>query len=378
MAENKDGAEKTEEASAKRLQDAKEKGQVAKSKDVTSATIMLLGGIAVFMVGKNMIAKLRALFSTIFSSVGQFDFTDANLQSFLIAQIENISWIIFPIIFIVIALVLAAEIPQAGLFFATKKFTDPENWQRPFKILSGIKRTFFSSRSLVELLKSFLKVGVLGGVAYYVITDNLKKIIGVAELPFINVVETMADVAFEIIVKIGGLFVLIATGDFIYQKWKFKQDMKMTKQEVKEETKQLEGDQQIKFRLRQMGRQMIRKKMIQAVPTATAIITNPTHYAVAIRYNQGDDNAPIVVAKGVDFLAQKIKEIAADNKIQIIEDPPLARTLYRLVDVEQSVPDILFKAVAQVLAFVYQIKSGKNAEYKQSDINEEEFVSIKK
>ncbi len=375
MAENKDGMEKTEEASAKRLLDAKEKGQVAKSKDVTSASIMLIGGIAVFLLGKNMMLKLTGIFSAAFSTAGQFDFTDTNLQSLLISQIENISWLIFPILFIIVAIVIAAEIPQAGLFFATKKFTEPENWQRPFKILSGIKRTFFSSRSMVELLKSFLKVAVLGGVAYNVISSNLDKIVGSAELPFINVVEAMADVAFELVLKVGGLFIFIAAADFIYQKWKFKQDMKMTKQEVKEELKQLEGDQQIKFRLRQIGRNMLRKKMIQAVPTATVIVTNPTHFAVAIKYNQGEDNAPIVVAKGIDFLAQKIKEIGANNNVRIVEDPPLARTLYKLVDVNSVIPEVLFKAVAQVLAFVYQVKAGNNIEYKTSDINESDFMN---
>ena len=373
MAENKDGAEKTEDASAKRLQDAKEKGQVAKSKDVTSAGLMLLGGLAIFMLGKGMMGKLRALFSSTFSSAGQFDFTDANLHFFLIQQIENIAWMLLPIILIVFAIVLAAEIPQAGLFFATKKFTDPDNLQKPFKILSGLKRVFFSARSLVELFKSFIKVSVLGGVAYYVITSNLDNIIGVAELPFTKVVETMSDVAFELIVKIGGLFIFIAAADMIYQKWKFKQDMKMTKKEVKDETKQQEGDQQTKYRLRQMGRNMIRKKMIGAVPTATAIITNPTHYAIAIKYNQGEDIQPIVVAKGVDFLAQKIKEIANNNNIEIIEDPPLARVLYKLVDVNQAIPYELHIAVAQVLAYVYHLKVGNYVTYVPSNINENEF-----
>jgi len=372
MAENKDGTEKTEEASAKRLKDAKEKGQIAKSKDVTSAGLMLFGGLAVFLLGSNMISKLKALFSSTFSSVGQFDFTDSNLHSYLLLQIENVTWLIFPLILVVLVIVLAAEIPQAGLFFATKKFTDPDNLQKPFKILAGLKRIFFSSRSIVELIKGFLKIAVLGGIAYSVIVSNLDNIIGSAELPFIKVEEMMSDVAFELIVKIGSLFIFIAAADFIYQKWKFKQDMKMTKQEAKEENKQLEGDLQMKYRLRQMGRNMIRKKMIGAVPTATAIITNPTHYAVAIRYNQGE-TVPIVVAKGVDYLAQKIKEIAKNNNIEIVEDPPLARTLYKLVDVNQTIPEVLFKAVAQVLAFVYQLKAGNSVIYKQSDINEKEF-----
>jgi flagellar biosynthetic protein FlhB len=373
MAENQDGTEKTEKASAKRLQDAREKGQVAKSHDVTSAGIMLLGGIAVFMLGKNMMLKLKALFSSTFSSSGQFDFTDNNIQIFLISQIENTSWLIFPILLIVLIIVIIAEVSQVGFFFATKKFTEPENWARPFKILSGIKRTFFSARSLVELLKSFLKVAVLGGVAYYVINNNLDRIVRVSELPFDKVVATMSDLAFELLVKVSSLFIIIATGDFIYQKWKFKEDMKMTKQEVKEETKQMEGDQQIKSRLRQLGRNMIRKKMIAEVPNADVIITNPTHFAVAIKYKQAEDSAPIVVAKGVDFLAQKIKEIAVDNNIEIVEDPPLARTLFKLVDVEQTIPEVLFKAVAQVLAYVYQLKAGSNIEYQRDYIDENDY-----
>jgi len=189
-------------------------------------------------------------------------------------------------------------------------------------------------------------------------------------LPFIDVAGTMADVAFEVLVKVGAIYIFIAAGDFFWQRWKFKQDMKMTKQEVKDEGKQTEGDQNVKAKLRQMGRAMIRTRMIGAVAGADVVITNPTHFAVAIKYTQGEDSAPIVVAKGVDFLAQKIKEVANENEITIVEDPPLARTLYKLVEVEQEIPEVLFKAVAQVLAYVFSLRSGKFASYNKVEIDE--------
>lgn len=373
MAENKDGAEKTEEASAHRLREAREKGQVSKSQDVTTAAILLIGGLVVFGLGKGMIADLRSFFSTSFSSVGQFDFTDANIINYTISLIKLLGELLLPILLVIIVIVLASEISQVGLKIATKKFTEAENYLRPFKIGSGLKRVFFSSHSIVELIKGSLKLLLLGGVAYSVIADNLDRIIGVAELPFVNLAETMADVGFEILTKVGGLFILIAAADFFYQKWKFKTDMKMTKQEVKEEMKQMEGDIQVKMRLRQMGRGMLRKRMLGNIPTADVIVTNPTHYAVAIKYKQDENSAPIIVAKGVDYLALKIKEIASENNIIIVEDPPLARTLYRLVDVEQEIPEVLFKAVAQVLAYVYQIKVGKYVDYTETEINEEDF-----
>lgn len=149
--------------------------------------------------------------------------------------------------------------------------------------------------------------------------------------------------------------------------------MKMTKQEVKEENKQLEGDVQVKARLRQMGRAMLRKKMVQNVPQADVVITNPTHFAVAISYKQGENSAPTVVAKGVDHLALKIREIAGEHNVEIVEDPPLARTLYKIVEVDQEIPEVLFKAVAQVLAYVYQLKAGKYVSYNKADINEADF-----
>jgi flagellar biosynthetic protein FlhB len=370
MAENQDGTEKTEDASAKRLTDAREKGQVAKSQDLTTAGVLLIGGLIVYALGKAMVKKLQSFFSISFSNVGQFDFTDANLSNYINSLIKTLAELLFPIMIVILVIVLATEISQVGLKFATKKFTDPQTLAKPFKLFSGMKRIFFSVHSIIELLKGSLKILVLGGVAFFVIRENLERIISVVELPFINVAQTMADIGFEILTKVGGLYLVIAAGDFFYQKWKFKNDMKMTKQEVKEENKQQEGDQQIKARMRAMGRGMIRKKMMANVGTADVIITNPTHFAVAIKYEQGISSAPIVLAKGVDFLALKIKDIANENQIPIVEDPPLARTLYKLVEVEQEIPEVLFKAVAQVLAYVFQLRTGNFATYTKSEIDE--------
>lgn len=370
MAENKDGTEKTEEASAKRLEEAREKGQVSKSQDVTTAGILLIGGVAVYSLSKSMLEKLLAFFSMSLSSAGQFDFTDTNISMYIISLIKTLATLLLPILLIVLTIVLISEISQVGLKIATKKFTEPENLMRPFKVLSGAKRVFFSTRSIFELIKGSAKMLVLGGVAFFVIKNNLEKIISVVEMPFVNIAKTMADIGYEILTKVAGLYIIIAAGDFFYQKWRFKEDMKMTKQEVKEENKQIEGDQQVKMRLRSIGRSMIRKKMMANIPQADVIITNPTHYAVAISYKQGEHNAPIVIAKGVDFLAMKIKEIANENNITIVEDPPLARTLYKLVEVEQEIPEMLFKAVAQVLAYVFQIKTGNVTEYAKYDIDE--------
>ena len=215
MAENKDGAEKTEDATLKHLTDAREKGQVAKSSDLTTAGIIMLGGLMVFTLGKTMLSKMRAFFSSSFSSVGQFDFTETNLLSHAFGIVKLLAEILLPLMLLLVVVALATEISQVGFKIATKKWTTPENWSKPFKLLSGFKRVFFSSRSIIELLKGFLKILALGSVAFYVIQDKLEYIMEVVLMPFDKLSETMADVGFEILVKVGSLFVAIAFGDFL-------------------------------------------------------------------------------------------------------------------------------------------------------------------
>ncbi|MGI6369191.1 MAG: flagellar biosynthesis protein FlhB [Ignavibacteria bacterium] len=370
MAENKDGQEKTEEPTAKRLADAREKGQVSKSQDMTTAGVLFLGGLSVFALGSPLVRKFQAFLANSLSTSAQFSFTETNLIRYIKELIIFLGELLLPIMLVVVAIVLIGEISQVGLKLSLKRFTDPQSLSKPFKLLSGLKRVFFSAHSVVELIKGILKILLLGGVSFFVIKSHIDEISTISEKPFFEVTNLMTSMALEIILKVAGLYIVIAVADFIFQKWKFKQDMKMTKQELKEEMKQLEGDQHVKSRLRALGRNMLRQKMIQNVNKADVVITNPTHFAVALMYKQGEHNAPIVVAKGVDFLAMKIKDVANENNIPIVEDPPLARTLFKLVEVDQEIPETLFKTVAQVLAYIYQLKTGQYVFYKQSTIDE--------
>ncbi len=254
----------------------------------------------------------------------------------------------------------SADIAQVGFHFAGKKFTEGLKWKQIFNPFSGIKRILFSSYSIVELIKSFAKLGLLGLLIYQILYKKDKELVGLLERPFVDVANFMISVAFELIWKVGLAYAMIALGDYFYQKWKFKQDMKMTKTELKDETKQAEGDPLMKSKIRTLMRGRIRQMMLKNVKTADVIITNPTHFAVALSYKAGAMHAPKVVAKGLDFLALKIREIAKENDIPIVEDPPLARAIYFNVDFEQEIPDSLFKAVAQVLAYVYTLKNRVN------------------
>jgi len=211
--------------------------------------------------------------------------------------------------------------------------------------------------SLFELLKSFLKIGVIAIMAYFCLRDNANAIFIIYDMPLMQAVAYFGDMAIEMGLKISLLYLVVGIVDYLYQKHKFNEDVKMTKQEVKDEYKNTEGNPEIKSRQRQVMREASRRRMMQEVPKADVIITNPTHIAVAIRYRAGENNAPVVLAKGEDYLAQKIKDAARENGIEIVENKPLARMLYTNVEVGQEIPPELYQAVAEVLAYVYSLKT---------------------
>lgn len=357
MAENQDGQEKTEDATGRRLEEARNRGQVAKSTDVTNAGILLLGGTSLYIFGQPMMDNFRSFMTMILHNSSSIQITDQNVIGYFYHLILFLAQMLLPIMSTIFVIALGSEIAQVGVHFAGKKFTEGLDFKKIVNPFSGLKKVFFSSRSIVELIKSFLKLLVLGGLAYSVLSSKKEAMIAVIEKPFMEIANMMIDVSFELLIKISLVYIFIAAGDYFYQKWKFKQEMKMTKQEIKEEGKQSEGDQQIKSRIRSLMRGRIRKLMMENVKTADVVITNPTHYAVALKYSPGSMNAPIVVAKGADFLAKRIRESAKENNITIVEDPPLARAIYFNVEVEDAIPENLFKAVAQVLAYVYQLRN---------------------
>ena len=356
MAENKEGQEKTEPASGKRLNEARAKGQVSKSSDATTAAMMLFGGLVVFLFGKALIAGFQDLMRFILHNSSSIIITDNNAGSLLLQLLLFLAKVLLPILVLVMIIAIIAEVSQVGFKFATKKFTEGLHFKQIFNPLSGLKKIFMSGRAAFELVKSFAKLFLFSLIVYQVLTARAEETIGLMERPIEDIGAFIASVCFELLMKISIVYILIAIVDFFYQKHRFKEDMKMTKQETKEETKQTEGDPKIRQRIRSILRSRMRKLMLKNVKTAEVVITNPTHFAVALKYKSEDMGAPVLVAKGVDYLALQIREIAERAGVPIVEDPPLARVIYFQVDVEQEIPENLFKAVAQVLAYVYHLK----------------------
>lgn len=359
MAENQDGQEKTEQPSAKRLNEARQRGQVSKSMDITTAVVLLGGGMTVFIVGKPLVDDYVKFMKHILMHSSLINISAQNANHYYMQLVMFLAGILLPLILIIFAMVFAAEVSQVGLKFATKKFTEGMGMKQLMKPHEGLKKVFFSQRSFVELVKSIFKLLLIGAVVYWVLSEKIETTIAMIERPFIDIAIFMVAVSFELVLKVGLAYIIIAFLDYLYQKWKFREDMKMTKQEVKEETKQSEGDPKIKGKLRSLMRNRVRGFMLKNAETADVVVTNPTHYAVALKYKQGEMNAPKVVAKGVDYLALSIREIAEKNKVPIVEEPPLARALYSSCETGDEIPENLFKAVAQILAYIYQLKANK-------------------
>jgi flagellar biosynthetic protein FlhB len=356
MAENKDGQEKTEQATAKRLTDARETGQVAKSQDVTTAGVLLVGTLVVFLFGPSIAQSIRGFMTTVLHNSAYYEISDSNVVFYFNALMGFFVKILLPLLLVIFAITFVGEVSQIGIKIATKKFTEGLQFKQIFNPFSGIKKIFFSSRSLFELGKSLAKIFILGLVVYSVLNGKDEDIVALLEKPFTEMSNFMFSLSFELAIKVGVVYIIIAVSDFYYQKWRFAEDMKMTKKEVKEESKQTEGDPQIKARLRGLMRQRMRKMMLRKVQDADVVITNPTHFAAALQYKQGQIGAPVLIAKGADFLAKQIREIAEKANVVIVEDPPLCRMIYHNVELDAEIPEELFKAVAQVLAYVYHFK----------------------
>jgi flagellar biosynthetic protein FlhB len=356
MAENPEGMEKTEQATPKRLSEARQRGQVAKSVDVTTSAMLLIGGMSVFIFGSAISSSLLGFTKSLLINISSINLTDSNIQDLSFKLFGFVAGIIAPVLLTIFGVAIAGEVAQVGFKFADKKFTEGLRFKEVFNPFKGIKKVIFSKNSIFELLKGIFKLIVLGLIAYSVLENKSEQMVILMNEPFIEVANFIFTTSMELTWKIGLAYILIAVTDYYYQKWRFNEDMKMTKQETKDEYKQMEGDPMIKSRIRSIMRSRLRQLMIKNVPSADVILTNPTHFAVAIKYAKGEMSAPKVIAKGVDFLAMKIRDIAMDNNVPIVENPPLARQLYYNVDVDEEIPEELYKAVAQVLAYVYSIK----------------------
>lgn len=349
------GGEKTEPATPKKLKEAREEGQVAKSMEVITAC-MLLGlflGLKVFAgyIGNGFLERFVQIYGSI-SSVVSGQVTDNTMMAVVRESMIAIVLISAPIIVIAFVVAIVTNVAQVK-WAPTWKPLKP----KPDKIspLKGMKR-LFSKDKLMELLKSIAKVVVLSYVVYDTIKDQYGLLFQFYRFEIGTALVAIGELIIDIGIKIAACFFVIAAIDYFYQKRKFSEDMKMTKQELKDEYKNSEGDPQIKGKIKARMREASQRRMMQSVPDADVVITNPTHLAVALKYDRNTSGAPIVVAKGADYVAEKIKGIARENKVEIVENKPVARMLYYNVEVDQEIPPELYQAVAEILAYVYGLK----------------------
>ena len=352
------GGEKTEPATQKKLDDARKEGQVAKSREIANGLSLLsLFLVLKFWVG-NMGTQMMELFPRFYSMIpdvttfwrGEINQRDTILVFRNI--LTRVLVIIAPILVIGVLIVFISDVAQVKWKPTAKPLMPKFSKLNPIK---GFKK-FFSPNSLVELVKSIVKILLIVYICYSYLKDKWVLLLNLYGGSLMQGLGLEAQVVTDLGIRISALYMIIAVADFAYQKFKFKNDMKMTKQEVKEEYKQQEGDPQVKNKIRQKMMDASRRRMMQNLPQADVVITNPTHYAVAIKYDPQVADAPLVIAKGEDYLAQRIKEIAKENHVEIVENKPLARMLYANVDVGQAVPPELYQAVAEVLAFVYHLQ----------------------
>jgi len=352
------GGEKTEPATQKKLDDARKEGQVAKSREIANG----MGLLALFLVLRFYVGILGTQLMEVFAGVynkipevttfwhGFMPETDIAIiyKQFLL----RVLIVIAPILLVGVLVAFLCDVIQVKWQPTMKPLMPKFNKLNP---ISGAKK-LFSVNSLVELLKSIVKIVLIVYMCYSYLKDKWVMLFNLYDVSLMEALQEVAVVVTDLGIRIAAVYMIVALGDFIYQKVKFKNDMKMTKQEIKEEYKQSEGDPQIKGQIRQKMREVSRRRMMQDLPKADVVITNPTHYAVAIKYDPEVADAPLVIAKGEDYLAARIKEIAKENHIEIVENKPLARMLYANVDVGQAVPPELYQAVAEVLAFVYHLQ----------------------
>ncbi|MCX6151040.1 MAG: flagellar biosynthesis protein FlhB [Ignavibacteriales bacterium] len=351
-----DGQEKTEQPSEKKLRETREKGEVAKSVEINSLAIFLTG-TAILYYSKSFIGGKVSSFTTyIFSSLNTLTINPDLLGDYTIKAVLFFFSILSPILIGLVIMSLAAGYGQTGFKIATKALALKFSFLNP---VSGLKKVFFSSHSITELVKSLIKLTIISLFAYWVLKDTILDSAGLMGLTIPEIAEFMIDTAFKFIWKISLVYIVFAAIDFIYQKFQHNKKQMMTKKELKDEYKASDGDPLIKGKIKSKQMMMAKARMMQDVPKADVVITNPTHLAIALKYELGSKFAPKVLAKGADEIAQKIKEIATKHNIPLHEDVELARALFKHCDVGDEIPTNLFKAVAQVLAYIFNLKNAK-------------------
>ncbi len=344
--------ERTEQATAKRRQDFREKGQVAQSKEVGTAALLTVSMLLWVFYARYFWGDLRLLMDASLRALAEFETTPLSVVELLWTLGRLMGDLLWPIFLLTLVIGFLASFAQVGPLFTLKTFQPDINKFNPIK---GMAK-FVSKRSAVELVKSLAKVSLIGFVAYKTVANEFETALTLVNLELSQSLIFLGQTAFLVMAKTCGILIVLAVIDFAFSKYEMEQKMRMTKQEVKEEFKETEGDPQIKARVRSMQQQMARKRMMAEVPEADVVITNPTHLSIAIKYDREQMDAPTIIAKGADHLAFRIREIAKEHQVPIVENKPVARALYQQ-EVGEQVPEEMFMAVAEILAYVYSLKN---------------------
>lgn len=345
--------ERTEPASQKKRDDARRRGKVVRSLEMNSAFVLVFGLLILSFGGGTLIAGLAGVARETFSTAGTVAITQASAHRLLARSVESIGGLIAPVVLGFMLVGVAASLAQVGFLFTVEPLRP--RWER-LSPVAGFRRLFASRRAAVETLKNLLKVIVVGVVAYHAVDALFADAMTLADADTAGILQFMGRGALSVGLKTGLAYLGLALADYLYQRFEHERELRMTRQEVREEFKTQEGDPLIKSRIRTVARQIAYKRMMQDVPRADVVVTNPTHLAVAIRYEAERMAAPRVVAKGADLIAQRIRALAEEHGIPLVEDKPLARMLYRSVDIGEEIPANLFQAVAQILAHVYRLR----------------------
>ncbi|MEW6412656.1 MAG: flagellar biosynthesis protein FlhB [Candidatus Zixiibacteriota bacterium] len=344
--------ERTEKPTGRRRTKAREEGKVAKSMELNSAAILVLGFLSLWMMGPYLAEQTMQLMRYTMANAPQIAVADPTFVKIFGDNLLKFFVILGPVFALVVMVAFGVNVAQVGFKITPKAM---ELKFDKLNLVNGLKR-LFSLRSLVQLVRDSIKLFIIGFVAYKVIQSEFDSFFLLPDMSVVQLATMMGKLALSMVIKIGGVILAIAVLDYLYQRYEFEKSIRMSKQDLRDEYKDTEGSPQIKSRVRQLQRQMARSRMMAAVPTASVVVTNPTHIAVALKYDPSEMNAPQVIAKGERLIAQRIKEIAIEHGIPVVEDKPLARALFKMCDVGQLIPANLYKAVAELLAYVYRMK----------------------
>lgn len=372
MAESESGAEKSEDPTEKRKQDSRKKGEIARSGELNTLAVVLAGTGGLLMFGGALGQRIMQVMHKNFSLPRELLLDERYMAISLLLSAQMAGDALVPLFFMLLMAAIIGPVSLGGWLFSMEALAPKFSRMNP---LSGLKR-MFSMKSIVELLKALGKFSIVLLVALFVLARARNELIKFASEPLeMAILHSMQVVGWSALWLACGLIVIAAI-DVPFQMWDSKQKLKMTKQEVRDEYKDSEGKPEVKSRIRQLQREMAERRMMSAIPEADVIITNPTHFAVALKYDTEKGQAPILLAKGGDFLALKIREIGNEHKIMLLESPALARAVYYSTEVEQEIPAGLYLAVAQVLAYVYQLRQYHAGKGKRPDALKEPEIPV--